>query len=143
MPIPEEVTYPITVTIKEVGGDTGTANSTAKISPSPLDQLASVTTLREPLGEATFTNVKLGTFRDQNSLERDPATFTGTINWGDGHTTTPTFVYTGSTFNVGSYWKIEGSHKYTAKGTYTVTITFHDQGGPFVNSVIKTTIVIS
>jgi hypothetical protein len=138
---PEEVSYAIKVSIKEVGGDSAVANSTAKISPSPLDQATGVK-ISEPLGEANLVNVVLGNFRDQSSLERDPATFTGTINWGDGHTSTATFVYKSATFNVGSYWKIEGSHKYTAKKNYTVTITFKDLGGPNTNSVITSTISI-
>jgi PKD repeat protein len=50
------------------------------------------------------------------------ASFTGTINWGDGTQSTPTFTGSNGSFNV------NGAHTYAEEGTYLVAITA-DQGG--------------
>jgi hypothetical protein len=48
------------------------------------------------------------------------ATYTATINWGDGSSPTTGTVSSG---------KVSGSHVYTATGTYPVTVTLSDQFG--------------
>ena len=140
----EELTYATSVSIKEVGGVHRQDRHRRRwpISPlSLLDQTAGVS-LATSIDKANFTNAVLGTFPRSGRNGKDPTTYTGTINWGDGHTTPATFVHVSSKYNVGSYWKIEGSHKYTAKKKFTVTITFKDLGGPSVNSVITSFITV-
>ena len=91
----------------------------------------------------TFTNLTLGAFRDQDSLNTEAADYAGTISWGDGSAASAAkFVFNGSTPNVGSFWKVQGSHKYKVKKTYMVKITLHDQGNPALTLVITATIKV-
>ncbi len=87
-----------------------------------------------------FTNLILGSFRDQDSLNTIAVDYTGMITWGDGKTSAASFMLTGSTFNVGSFWKVRGSHTYSKSGLYTVKISLHDNGNPLANLTITTTI---
>jgi hypothetical protein len=69
--------------------------------------------------EGSFFNGVLGTFTDSNTS--DPAsTFTGTINWGDGSTSTPTITGGLGTFS------LSGVHTYAEEGSYTVTLNVGD-----------------
>src|SRR5205085_2874696 len=90
----------------------------------------------------SFTNLTLGTFRDQDSLNTLPSDYKGTISWGDGKTSAVKFVFNGSTFNVGSFWKVQGSHKYSSKKTYTVKITLFDTASPGAKLTITSTIKV-
>ena len=66
---------------------------------------------------ATFTDANLGI---------STSDFSGTINWGDGHTTP--FASHAVTGSGGSY-TVGGSHQYAEDGTYSVIIVINDQGG--------------
>ncbi len=66
---------------------------------------------------ATFTDANLGT---------PTSDFSGTINWGDGHTTP--FTSSAVTGSGGSY-TVSGSHQYAEDGTYSVIIVINDEGG--------------
>ncbi len=133
--------YALKVTIKEVNNGSVTVTGTAKISDSVIDTPAAVA------GTAThnvaFSNKILGSFRDQDSLNTISSDYIGTITWGDGSTSAASFVRTGGTFNVGTYWNIVGSHTYAAAKTYTVTISFYDNGSPALKLTITTTIKVS
>lgn len=127
--------YAIKVSIQDSGGSSASASSIAKIADAPLDTPMGLTITQS--AKVSFTNLTLGSFRDQDSLNMNAGDYTGTINWGDGTKTSAQFVFTGSTFNVGSFWSVQGSHKYKSKKTYTVKITLHDNASPGVNLVIK------
>jgi hypothetical protein len=118
----------VTVTIKDNASHTTVANSTYKIADAPLDSGAGVS-ISKTHNVAFASTTTLGTFRDQDALNKTTSDFTGTINWGDGTTSSATFVYTGATANVGSFWKITGGHTYKTAKTYTVKITVTDKGG--------------
>lgn len=127
----EQKSYVVKVTISDPGGSGAVATGKATIAESPLDSAVGLTLNKSK--NVAFTNSTLGTFRDQDSLNTKPADYHGTINWGDGSAkTAATFVFNGSTFNVGSFWKVQGSHKYTKAGTFTVTISVIDAGTPLL-----------
>ncbi|HEX4794584.1 MAG TPA: hypothetical protein VH370_12365 [Humisphaera sp.] len=121
--------YVVKVTINDPGGSDAVATSSASIAESPLDSAHGLTLNKTK--NIAFTNSSLGTFRDQDSLNTLPGTYHGTIAWGDGSAkSAASFVFTGATFNVGSFWTVRGSHKYTKTGTFTVTITLLDGAVP-------------
>src|SRR6185437_2942754 len=124
--------YLVTTTIKQTAGGTTTASGRAKIAPSPLDSGIGLSLTRS----GAFTNLTIAHFRDQDPLNTNAGDYAGTIDWGDGTKSAAKFVFTGSTFNVGSFWNVQGSHKYTTKKTFTVKITLNDTGSPTVNLLI-------
>jgi CSLREA domain-containing protein len=130
--------YTAKTTIEDVGGSTASASSSANIGESPLDQGTGKSLTVS--ANATFTNLTIATFRDQDSLNTLPGDYSGTINWGDGKTSSVKFAFNGSTFNVGSFWKVQGSHKYTSKKTFTVKITLLDTANPGAKLNITSTI---
>jgi PKD repeat protein len=124
----EQKTYAVKVSITDAGGSSATASGSAVIADSPLDSAAGLTLNKSK--NVAFTKSTLGTFRDQDSLNTNPGDYKGPIDWGDGSAkSAANFVFNGATFNVGSKWKVQGSHKYTNKGTFTVRITVSDSGG--------------
>jgi len=65
-------------------------------------------------------------FSDPGSLD----THTATINWGDGA------INTGAVTETGGSGSVSGSHAYSTKGVYTVTVTVVDKdGGPAADSL--------
>jgi hypothetical protein len=69
--------------------------------------------------EGSLFNGVLGTFTDSNTSDT-AATFTATINWGDGSTSTP--VITGG---LGTF-SLSGGHTYAEEGVYTVSLNVGD-----------------
>jgi hypothetical protein len=128
--------YTVKVTIHKPGGSTTTVNSLAKIADSPLDQPSNLTLTQS--ANVSFTNKTVGTFRDQDSLNTSPSDYVGTIDWGDGKSSSAKFVFDHATFNVGSYWAVQGSHRYTTKKIYAVKITLHDTGSSASSALIIT-----
>ncbi len=134
--------YAVKVTIHRTTGGNTIANSTAKIADAPLDQAVGLTVSKSV--NVAFSNVTLGSFRDQDSLNTAASDYVGTIDWGDGTAKTAAkFVFNGSTLDVGSFWKVQGSHKYTTKKTFTVKITVHDNASPSVNLVITAMVKVT
>jgi hypothetical protein len=77
-------------------------------------------------------------------LNTNPGDYSGKIDWGDGSAkTNAKFVFNGSTLDVGSFWKVQGSHKYSAKKTYTVKITLFDTANPNAKLTITATIKVT
>jgi hypothetical protein len=109
----EEGTDAITVTIKDVGGATASATSTAKVADAPLSSKGvSKTTPRAFTGTvATFTD------QDPNGTASD---YTVSISWGDGQT---------SGGSVSGKFNALGSHAYAKAGVYHVSVTIKDKGG--------------
>jgi streptogramin lyase/PKD repeat protein len=122
----EEGTYTITVTIKDVGGATATAQSTAKVADAALHATGvSKTTPRSFSGTiATFTDADpAGTVSD----------YTATISWGDGST---------SSGGISTGFKVSGNHKYAKTGVYHVSITIKDHGGSTTTTTSTLTVKV-
>ena len=133
--------YSVVVTITDTAGSHATVTASAKIADSPTDSPAGISTLTAKHG-VTFTNMILGSFRDQDALNRTAGDYSGTITWGDGTTSSPGFTFVSATSNVGSFWHVIGSHKYAAAKTYTITISLHDTGNIDNYITIKSTIKV-
>src|SRR5207247_2007403 len=72
--------------------------------------------------------VTVATFSDAGGAEA-PATYTVTINWGDGtapDTVTPTAV---GTSPAGTTFLVQGNHTYADDGTFPITVTITSAGG--------------
>ena len=123
--------YPVTVSILDNGGgrtiadptnSKATANSTATIVQSPLLPVANAVVGIE--GTAIAAGTPLATFTDKGGA--DPlASYTATVNWGDGSATTAatvTLLGNGGNFQVSS----TGAHTYANEGIYAVTVTMTD-----------------
>jgi hypothetical protein len=70
-------------------------------------------------------SVTVATFTDPTGPDA-LATYSATIDWGDGHTSAGSVNLSGGVFTV------QGSHVYTAAGTPTVRVMFSHQGSPDV-----------
>ena len=134
----EQGKYSVHVSIHDIGGSSTSANSVVNVAEAPLDTPSGLTLNKAR--NVTFTNLALGTFRDQDALNTLPGDYVVTINWGDGSAaTTGKAVFLSATPNVGSYWSVQGTHKYTAAKSYTVKIyVYHDNLAPLIiNSIIN------
>jgi hypothetical protein len=125
----EEGTDAVQVVIKDVGGSTATAASTANIADAALT--ATGTTVTSP--EFTAFSGVVGTFTDAdpNGTVTD---YTATVAWGDGATTAGTVTAAGSGFQV------SGSHTYTEDGSYTIKVSIADVGGSKASATSTATI---
>ncbi len=122
----EEGNYTIMVSVNDGQGLSGSANSPATVSDATLTLKQFSTREISHLTEkvtAHFTDADpAGTLSD----------YTATISWGDGSNSSATIAKGISSFSA------TGTHHYTKKGSYTVTLTITDQGG---SQIIKTVIV--
>ena len=134
----ESANYAVTVTLKDVFGETVTLNSRGKVNDAPLE-LPAGTSFSVSSG-STFTDKVIGSFQDDDAANTNPANYAGTINWGDGSTSAAKVVFTGATADVGSHWNVEGTHNYATKKTYTVTISLDDIDSPGDVILITSTI---
>ena len=128
----EEGVYTVTVTVQETNNPaTATSSSaTATVGDAQLTGFGGGT-LTE--GATAFSGA-VATFTDANAGA--PASdFTATINWGDGVTSSGTVNGSGGKYTVG------GSHTYAGAGSYTVTVSIHDDGGASTSASTK--IVVS
>jgi hypothetical protein len=128
----EEGTNAVKVTIKDVGGATTTANSTANVADAALT--ATGATL--PASQGTVTNVTVATFTDANP-NGTLSDFTATINWGDG-----TAASAGTITQSGSTFTVTGSHTFTTSAQFTVTVSIVDVGGSTATATDTITVSI-
>jgi hypothetical protein len=106
-------TFTITPTIRDSGGTTTTASSTATIS----GEVTAQATAFSPAEGVPDTSVTVATFTGLSG-----ATYTASINWGDGHTTAGTVTANGTNFTV------TGTNTYPEDGAYTLTVTISKSG---------------
>lgn len=126
----EEGPYTINITVKDGGGLQASTTSPATVSDAHLNLTNFVA---GPIG-----HLKAGmavTFTDA-----DPAgqvsDYQATITWGDGTTSTVTVGKN----PLGKGFALAGSHSYSKKGTYTITLTVSDQGGSKVTKTVKVSV---
>ena len=107
----EEGTFTIALTVSG-DGSTATATTTATSADAALTVSATVL----PVLEDQSFSALLATFTD---AANDPATFTSSIAWGDGTTSSGT-VQNGA---------VLGQHSYAEEGSYTALVSVFDDGG--------------
>jgi hypothetical protein len=128
----EEGHYNVTVSVTDDGGSSITLHGTATVSDAALAGVAS--TLHGGTEGVTPGSASL-TFRDANP-GATTADFTGTIDWGDGQTTTNATVSGPS----GGPFTVSGTHQYAEEGTYLVKISAKDDGGSFIGTAGAVTV---
>jgi hypothetical protein len=125
---------PFRVTVTDRGGASDGQSWLLPVADAPLTLTGMSFTVS---AGTSFTNV-VASFRD---LDRQGtvADYTASIDWGDSAAGDPPDVTFGTvrrlrngTFTVAA----QGNHAYAAAGTYNVTVTVQDTGGPF--SVVST-----
>jgi RHS repeat-associated protein len=104
--------YAVTTTVTEDGSASAQATASAWVLDAPLTAANAPFT---PI-EGTPFNGTLATFSD--SAANSGATYTASINWGDGSTTLGTVTST----------NVSGSHVYAAADSYTIAVTVQDSG---------------
>jgi hypothetical protein len=90
--------------------------SDAPLSASSPDHLGAT--------QGSAFNAVVATFTDPGAA----GSYTATITWGDGLTSTGTIIANG-----GGSFTVSGSHSYAAEGRYTVSVSIADPGGSTVN----------
>ncbi len=108
----------VTVTILDVAGATATAVSTAEIAGGSLT--ASGTTITATAA-ASFT-AAIATFLEANGSGQ--ATFTATVDWGDGISSAGTISANGN-----SGFSVRGTHTYGREATKSITVVIHGTDG--------------
>jgi hypothetical protein len=111
----EAGTYTVHVTVSDETLATVSSNTTATIGE------AAITATGVPVVElrGSTAPVPVATFTDANPLDHMP--YVAVINWGDGSTTTTTYV---SALN--GQGIVYGSHGYYQHGSYGITVTIMD-----------------
>lgn len=112
-------TFAVTVTLSDdkPGTATATVTSTANVASG-----LSVTAVDVSAREHTPFNGTVATFSDADN-SKTAASFTTSIDWGDGSAPTPGTVSGGP----GSF-TVSGQHTYTDEGTFTTTVTVTEIG---------------
>jgi len=133
----EEGSYAATVTVRDAGGASATANSSAGVTDAAI-ALTGAAGFREH-HESNFTaTVATLADADPGGVATD---YTGQINWGDGTTSACSSTTCSITVRTSGGFTVSGSHNYKHNNTYTVTITLTDAGGS--TSKTTTTIVVT
>jgi hypothetical protein len=112
-------TYSLNVQIADVGGSTVTASSEADVADATI--LPTQVTVA-PVEGTQFTGV-VATFTDPNRY-LTAASFTATIDWGDGDQSSSTIAGGAN----GTY-TVSGTETYPEYGTYPIQVTISDTGG--------------
>jgi PKD repeat protein len=109
-------TYTVSVRVTDAGGLSDIDDATVTVRNVPPVIISFTVTSNVYVGDTVNARV---TFKDAGVYD----TFTAVWNWDDGTTTSGTI----------SNYAVTGSHTYTKKGDYTVTITISDKDGGVVN----------
>jgi hypothetical protein len=98
-------------------------------SPSPHGASISAT------ATIAFTGVQVASFTDFDTT-KTAASFTATINWGDGTAATAGTVAS----NGSGGFNVTGGHTYAKEGTYNVSVHIADSGGNFADAASTATV---
>jgi len=125
--------YTISVTVKDVGGATDTASTTAVVTEGPFGvQGVTAPTLTE--GGVFTGTVALLTTGNPLAVAKE---FIATINWGDGTFSPGVLTNQGDgVFTVSS----PTGHVFTEEGTYAVTVSVLNLSGPTASGVTQVTV---
>jgi streptogramin lyase len=131
----EEGQFSVSVTITDVdtshdvGQNTATATSTAKVADAPLSAVGFNVS-----GPRSTGNVLVAVFSDAGGAE--PAShYRAIINWGDGSAASA-----GTITANGSLFTVTASHLYPQNGTYPIKVTIRDDGGSAVTTTSTATV---
>jgi hypothetical protein len=117
----EEGVYSIKLTINDDGGSSTTDTGSTIVADAPLTK--GTVAASGGIEGATATTLTAN-FTDANP-KAPTSDFSGTINWGDGITTT--FTSSAVSGSGGSY-AVSASHQYAEDGTDGITVTINDAG---------------
>jgi hypothetical protein len=124
--------FPVTVSIADVGGATATARTTAEVTALPeAAGTSSVAQAGVPFSTVVATIV-------DDSLDAQPGDYTAAIDWGDGHTS-PGLV-TLDPEGAGRF-RVLGSTAYAREGTYPVAVALARQDG--FRTTVQSTVEVS
>ena len=130
----EEGSYTTTVTVNDAGSSSATITGSATIVDAALIGSSAASASGNEGASVSLSNA---TFTDANP-GNNSGDFSGTINWGDGHTTT--FTSADVSYSSGVY-TVNGSHTYAEEGSYTTTVTVNDAGSSSATITGSATIV--
>ena len=124
-------TYPITPALVDPMNRLGNysvtpVNGVLTVTPNAIPSLGTVVGPIAPTALGTPVQVSVP-FTDTDVPQSQP--YTATISWGDGNTSTSSFINTGT---------ITGSRVYTQPGVYVVTVTIKQNNFPTTNFATKT-----
>src|SRR5205085_1941565 len=114
----EDGSFAVAVTLADnaPGTASAVANSTANVSELPISGAAVAINGFE---RSPLTNVNVASFTHGNGAE-PAASFTATINWGDGASSAGTIVSSGGAYQV------QGTHTYLDERTFPVSVVVTD-----------------
>jgi ELWxxDGT repeat protein len=115
--------YAVSVTISRAGA-TAAASGTASVTAAEFWAVR----LFQRVSVGQTQTLVLGTLASTNPLA-SAGEFTVKINWGDGQTSNGTLTPGPGSTSALKLFAIGGTHKYTATGFYTLTITLTEVGG--------------
>jgi hypothetical protein len=122
-------TYPVLVAIRDAGSSTANASSSAQVADAPLT--ANGTAVTATSGNSFTAGVATFTYGNPNATT---ATFSATISWGDGTSSTGSISGSNGSFGV------TGTHTYTAAGSFSVLVTITDVSGSTVKASATATV---
>jgi uncharacterized repeat protein (TIGR01451 family) len=119
----EEGNYVATVNVHDGTNSyvKGTVLDSVAVADAALT--AGVAKTVHPVEGASFSGI-VGTFTDANS-GAPLSDYSGTIDWGDGSTSSATFAGSGPI-------NVSGTHTYEEEGVYTISVSVNDDGGSTV-----------
>jgi hypothetical protein len=120
-PYAEGGSYSTGATVQAANGTSGYGTGAAAVADLAIT--ASPAALPRTT-EGSTLNTRVATFKDADTSEPINS-YTATIDWGDGHTSSGTVQATATR---GSY-VVLGTHVYAEEGTYKVTVSIADTGG--------------
>jgi hypothetical protein len=118
----EDGSFPVGLTVTDVGGSTATVAGSATVADAPLQATAS---LPEPVAGVPFT-AAMATFTD-GDVTAPVSDYSATITWGDGTSTAGTIKANGQ----GGY-TVSATKTYQAPGSFAFSVQIADVGGSTV-----------
>jgi hypothetical protein len=119
----EQGSYPVTITVNDVGGSTATITGTASVADASL----SATGVAVSATAGATVSGTVATFTDADALGNQ-SDYSATIDWGDG-TTASTVSGSAMTETAPGDFNVPGTHVYVEAGTFTLSVTVNDVGG--------------